>query len=176
MGFSAIAKQKVSRKCKCVILQGGLRERERDLRRWSPHEGGGKASPFSKPPRLSLVGLDGVCGRKVGPPKLHKLREPARPLQRFLGSSGPETGKSPESLWKVSGECFGMSPRLFGDVFGFPGPEGPFETFSAIRAWRAQHKFSTSAVSAILRFVSGKFRRVFWHPPSPLVWPHESGT
>ena len=30
------------------------------------------------------------------------------------------SGKSPESLWKVSGECFWTLPGLFGDSFRVP--------------------------------------------------------
>ena len=85
-----------------------------------------------------------------------KFWEPARPLQRSLGPSGPEIpkkfskmsqkasgpgtpkslkkcpGDSPESLRKVSGKClesvFGLSPGLFGDFLGSRGRR-PRETF-----------------------------------------------
>ena len=74
--------------------------------------------------------------------------EPARPLQGSFGPSGPEmpkksrkclpgpvawnpekvskksrgqSGKSPESLERVSGECFWTVPALFGHSVGVPG-------------------------------------------------------
>ena len=78
--------------------------------------------------------------------------EPARPLQRSLGQKSLEnvsrglrprdpkkspkksrgqSGKSPESLGKVSGECFWSIPGLFGDFLGSQGRR-PRETFSRL--------------------------------------------
>ena len=84
--------------------------------------------------------------------------EPARPLQRSLGPSGPEmpkesrkclpsppaagpqkvskrsrgqSGKSPESLRKVSGECFWSVLGLFGDFLG-SRRRRPRKTFSRL--------------------------------------------
>ena len=84
--------------------------------------------------------------------------EPARPLQGSLTPSRPEmpkksrkclagpldrvpekvskksreqSGKSPESLRKVSGECFWTFSGLFGDFFRVPG-QRPRETFSRL--------------------------------------------
>ena len=109
--------------------------------------------PYEFPPKLGWTNGSGW--------------EPARPLQRSLGPSGLEmpkksrkclpgppapgpqkvskksrgqSGKSPESLGKVSGECFWSIPdfletfwgpgaggpgRHFRDLFGISGPEGP---------------------------------------------------
>ena len=84
--------------------------------------------------------------------------EPARPLQRSPGPSGPEmpkksqkclpgspaprpqkvskksrgqSGKSPESLRKVSGECFWSVPGIFGD---FLGSRGEISIIGVVRA------------------------------------------
>ena len=94
----------------------------------------------------------GACGLPVATQMSPERWEPARPLQRSLGPSGPEipkksrkclpgppapgpqkvskksrgqSGKSPESLRKVSGECFWTVPGTFWRLKCLPGPEAP---------------------------------------------------
>ena len=69
---------------------------------------------------------------------------PAPGPQKVSKKSRGQSGRSPESLRKVSGECFWSVPWTFWRLFGVPGPKksGPgdiFETLSAFRAlWRAR--------------------------------------
>ena len=54
---------------------------------------------------------------------------PQKVILKVSKTSRGQSGKCPESLRKVSGECFGTFWRLFGrhfrDFFGVSGPEGP---------------------------------------------------
>ena len=78
--------------------------------------------------------------RSVGPfrPEMPKKSRkcfpgpPAPEPRKVLKKSREQSAKSPESLRKVSKECFfGLFPRLFGDFSGFRGRR-PRETFSRL--------------------------------------------
>ena len=75
--------------------------------------------------------------RARNPKKVSKIPGPQKVSKKSRGQSG----KSPESLRKVSGECFWTVPGTFWRLFGVPGPEAPgdiFETFLGFRARRAR--------------------------------------
>ena len=84
-------------------------------------------------------GLSGPPGPKCQKSLENVSRDPGPETPKVSEKSRGQSGKSPESLGKVSGECFSSVPGLFGDFWGprAGGPGDIFETFLAFRAQRA---------------------------------------
>ena len=74
--------------------------------------------------------MDGSPSKSPGR-TFHLPGSPARGPEKVSKKSRGQSGKSPESLQKVSGECFWIFSRLFGDFFGVPGRRFR-ETFSRL--------------------------------------------
>ena len=103
-----------------------------------------RRSSSKRPKSISGANKKFVRARGLGtsPPLTEVSRAlRARNPKKVSKKSRGQSGKSPESLRKVSGECFWTVPGTFWRLFGVPGPEAPgdiFETFLGFRARRAR--------------------------------------